>query len=293
MSINRRQFIKLAGLSAVLSVGGITAIDKVKANAQELPSGARATASAAGQIFGQSKPPLTAKRWGMVVDLSKFQTPEDYQKCIDACNRIHNIPDFGEKKDEVKWIWTDTFEHTFPDSNPRDRKEVKDGDELGLFIPEELKEKRFLLLCNHCDNPPCTRVCPTKATWKRESDGIVMMDQHRCIGCRFCMAACPFGARSFNWRDPRPFIKEENLNPEYPTRAIGVVEKCIFCVERLEQGLKPACVEKSNGGLVFGDLDDKNSDVRKLLRTHFSIRRKPQLGTQPSVYYLIGGIKNV
>lgn len=287
MSINRRQFIKLAGLSAVLSVGGITAIDKMKARASELPSGARATASAAGQVFGESKPPLTAKRWGMVVDLSKFETPEDYQKCIDACDQIHNIPDFGEKKDEVKWIWTDTFEHTFPDVNP----DNKQGAEPVQFIPDALKEKPFLLLCNHCDNPPCCRVCPTKATWKRESDGIVMMDQHRCIGCRFCMAACPFGARSFNWRNPRPFIKK--INPEYPTRNIGVVEKCIFCVERLAEGIMPACVEKSNGGLVFGDLDDPNSDVRKLLSTHFSIRRKPELGTQPSVYYLIGGIKNV
>ena len=285
MSINRRQFIKLAGLSAVLSVGGVTAIDKMKANASAFPPGALAEASASGQIFGESKPPLTAKRWGMVVDLAKFETPEDYQKCIDACDHIHNIPDFGEKKDEVKWIWTDTYEHSFPDTNPRDSKEP------GEFIPEALKEKQFLLLCNHCDNPPCCRVCPTKATWKRESDGIVMMDQHRCIGCRFCMAACPFGARSFNWRDPRPFIKD--INPEYPTRAIGVVEKCIFCVERLAQGVQPACVEKSNGGLVFGDLQDPNSDVRKLLSTHFSIRRKPELGTQPSVYYLIGGMKNV
>jgi [DsrC]-trisulfide reductase subunit O len=278
MSINRRQFIKLAGLSAVLSVGGMTAIDKMKANAGELPAGATAESSAAGQIFGSSKTPLTAKRWGMVVDLEKFKTPEDYKKCIDACDYVHNIPDFGEKKDEVKWIWTDTFEHTFPG-------------ELNELIPQAIKEKPFLLLCNHCENPPCVRVCPTQATFKRKSDGIVMMDQHRCIGCRFCMAACPFGARSFNWRDPRPFIK--NVNPEYPTRAIGVVEKCIFCVERLAQGLQPACVEKSDGGLIFGDLEDPNSDVRKILSTRFSIRRKPELGTQPSVYYLIGGVQNV
>ena len=116
------------------------------------------------------------------------------------------------------------------------------------------------------------------------------MDQHRCIGCRFCMAACPFGARSFNWRDPRPFIKEQN--PDYPTRTIGVVEKCTFCFERLAKGLQPACVEKSNGGLIFGDLSDPNSDVRKVLNTHYSIRRKPEIGTQPSVYYIIGGSEN-
>jgi len=268
MSINRRQFIKIAGFSTILGIGGITAIDKMKAGADET--------SAVQQIFG-TPTPLTAKRWGMVVDLSKFKSAEDYQKCIDACDQAHNVPLFPNKKDEVKWIWTDTFEHTFP------------GAENEL-LPEAIKEKNYLLLCNHCQNPPCVRVCPTKATFKRKSDGIVMMDQHRCIGCRFCMAACPFGARSFNWRDPKPFIKQEN--PEYPARGIGVVEKCTFCAERLVRGLKPACVEKSNGGLIFGDLEDPNSEVRQILAKNYSIRRKPELGTQPSVYYLIGGIEN-
>lgn len=204
------------------------------------------------------------------------EDPEDYQKCIDACNNIHNIPDFGNTKDEIKWIWKDSFEAAFPG-------------QLNEYLPEAIKGKPFLLLCNHCENPPCVRVCPTQATFKRK-DGIVMMDQHRCIGCRFCMAACPFGARSFNWRDPRPYIKKENL--EYPTRTIGVVEKCTFCFERLVKGLQPACVEASNGALIFGDLSDPNSEVRKILATRYSIRRKSELGTQPGVYYLIGGNEN-
>jgi Fe-S-cluster-containing dehydrogenase component len=75
---------------------------------------------------------------------------------------------------------------------------------------EEIQHRPFLVLCNHCQNPPCVRACPTQATFKRESDGIVLMDFHRCIGCRFCMAACPYGSRSFNFRDPRPFIEEQN-----------------------------------------------------------------------------------
>jgi molybdopterin-containing oxidoreductase family iron-sulfur binding subunit len=101
------------------------------------------------------------------------------------------------------------------------------------------------------------------------------------------MAGCPFGARSFNFYDPRPYIKEMNM--EYPTRTKGVVEKCTFCFERLAVGLKPACAEASNGAMVFGDLKDPKSEVRELLRTNYSIRRKPELGTLPSVFYIVGG----
>ncbi len=101
------------------------------------------------------------------------------------------------------------------------------------------------------------------------------------------MAACPYGSRSFNWVDPRPYIEE--LAPEYPTRTKGVVEKCTFCSERLEKGEEPACVENSNGALVFGNLNDPDSEVRKILSTHYTMRRKPTLGTMPSVFYVIGG----
>ena len=122
-----------------------------------------------------------------------------------------------------------------------------------------------------------------------------MMDQHRCIGCRFCMAACPYGARSFNWGDPRKAPKELNpdfpANLEYPTRSKGVVEKCTFCAERIAKGQLPACVEAANAvkphTLVFGDLDDPASGIRKTLREHFTIRRKPELGSGPNVYYII------
>jgi Fe-S-cluster-containing dehydrogenase component len=113
-----------------------------------------------------------------------------------------------------------------------------------------------------------------------------MMDYHRCIGCRFCIAACPYGARSFNFRDPRPFIRK--LNPDFPTRSKGVVEKCSFCQERLEVGLLPACVEACKARvLIFGDLDDPDSEVYKVLMERNHIRRKPALGTYPSVFYLV------
>ncbi len=176
-------------------------------------------------------------------------------------------------KNEVKWIWSDDFETAFHSQEFH-------------FIREDLKGKPTLLLCNHCDNPPCTRVCPTQATWKRDSDGIVMMDWHRCIGCRYCVVACPYGSRSFNWKDPRPAI--EDITIDYPTRMRGVVEKCTFCEERLSRGLQPACVEVcKNDEIVFGDLNDPNSKVRQLLTERMAIRRKAGLGTQPEVYYII------
>jgi molybdopterin-containing oxidoreductase family iron-sulfur binding subunit len=99
------------------------------------------------------------------------------------------------------------------------------------------------------------------------------------------MAACPFGSRSFNFRDPRPFITE--TNKAFPTRMKGVVEKCNFCVERLAEGQKPACVEVSDGAIVFGDLYDPDSEVRHLLSENFTIRRKQALGTEPCVYYIV------
>ena len=137
----------------------------------------------------------------------------------------------------------ETFEHSFPGQEHK-------------FMPEDMKHKPFLLLCNHCDNPPCVRVCPTSATSKRK-DGIAMQDMHRCIGCRFCHGCLPFGARSFNYKRPKTCENlQEYMNPTFPTRTIGVVEKCTFCYERLAKGLKPACVEESNGALVFGDIED-------------------------------------
>lgn len=260
MTMNRRKFLKLTAVTTIATAGGISALELFKDSKLE-----------AQGILPLEVKPLTAKRWAMVVDIRKLTKEDNYKKIIEACHLAHNVPDIGNPKDEIKWIWTDTFEHAFPGQEHK-------------YMPEDFKKMPFLLLCNHCDNPPCVRVCPTKATFKRK-DGIVMMDMHRCIGCRFCMAACPFGARSFNWRDPRPFIKE--LNMKFPTRTKGVVEKCNFCEERLAEGKMPVCVEASKGGLIFGDLEDPNSDVRKVLSSHYTIRRKSELGTGPGVYYII------
>jgi len=213
---------------------------------------------------------LAAKRWAMAVDLTKCTA--NCADCIVACHAIHNVPEFGNPKDEVKWIWTEPFASVFPG-------------ESHAYSGEKLQKMRPPVFCNHCENPPCVRVCPTKATFRR-SDGIVMMDYHRCIGCRLCMAACPYGARSMNYRDPRPFTAK--INPDFPTRTKGVVEKCNFCEERLAKGTLPACVEACRQkALTFGDADDPRSDIRRLLETRFSLRRRAHLGTGPQIYYLL------
>ncbi|MDR0433622.1 MAG: 4Fe-4S dicluster domain-containing protein [Gracilibacteraceae bacterium] len=216
---------------------------------------------------------LTAERWGLVIDVDKYNRLAGREKIAAACHRAHNVPAMPETKTEIKWIWEDDFAHSFAEmENP--------------YLSDRIEEMRFPVLCNHCEEPACVKVCPTKATFQRP-DGIVNMDYHRCIGCRFCMAGCPFGARSFNFFDPRPYIAE--VEPNYPTRTGGVVEKCTFCVERLAAGLPPHCVEAAEGAIIFGDLNDPASAARKALAAGFAIRRKVELGTGPCVYYLLGG----
>jgi len=263
MALNRRSFLKAAGLTTLAGLGGHAAMEMLA------PGSLDAAASGSGQVSGYPEA-LHAKRWAMLIDTEKFTTASVYQRCIDACHTTHNVPSIPGKQ-EVKWLWTDSYSHSFTEQ------------QHGL-VPDAIQNQPFLLLCNHCENPPCVRVCPTKATFKRE-DGIVMMDMHRCIGCRYCMAGCPYGARSFNFQDPRPFIA--NVDEHYPTRMKGVVEKCTFCEDRLAKGQMPACVEVSEGALMFGDLDDPDSEVRRTLRERYSLRRKPSLGTNPSVFYLI------
>jgi len=269
MEKSRRDFLKIAGIT-ILGAGAGSLISGVSI------SSANESAHKAGSEFFKNPKALTAKRWGMVVDTRKL-TDEICEKMQNACHRSHNVPDFikkfgkKEKNHEIKWIWETGFENAFP------------GREIE-FPRENLEDLPVVVMCNHCENPPCVRACPTQATFKRE-DGIVMMDYHRCIGCRFCMAACPFGSRSFNFRDPRVAIFDQN--PDFPTRTKGVVEKCNFCAERLAVGKLPLCVEASEGALVFGDLDDPKSDIRKILADNYTIRRKSELGTNPSVFYII------
>ncbi len=265
MAIKRRDFLKLAGLTLLG-----TAIEE---GFREVTGKNKLSASTGERYLAPPKR-LKAKQWAMVIDIEKCKKYKDECDfaCVKACNYAHNIPDIPPPK-EIKWIWPDTFEHAFPEYAENE------------YFIEKFEDAPVLLLCNHCEHPPCVRVCPTEATFKRD-DGIVMMDFHRCIGCRFCMAACPYGARSFNWFKSKEYLK--HYNPEFPARGKGCVEKCLFCYEEIDQGKMPVCVEACPyGALIFGDLYDENSPVVKVLKKRKAIRRKEELTTGPSVFYLI------
>ena len=243
--MKRRDFLKTGGILLI----GTPCVYGVR---MLTPSGSKATTG-----VGSTSVP----KWGMVIDLNKCSS--DCSDCLQACRKENNVPLHGNKKWDIHWI----------------RKvQIKSKD------PSVHTEKSVPLLCNHCDEPPCALVCPVKATFKRE-DGIVIVDQHRCIGRRYCMIACPYNARYFNFKENHTWD-----NKNYPKRSHGVTESCNFCAHLLDQGKIPACVQacqKKNGALFFGDLNDPESEVSQLLRTNNSLRRKPNLGTAPSIFYIV------
>lgn len=205
--------------------------------------------------------PLSGRKWGMVVDLNKCQ--EDCTACLDACRIENNVAFHGDDRWDIHWI-----------------RKVRLENQIG----SETTEKSVILLCNHCENPPCAQVCPVRATYKRE-DGIVIVDHHRCIGCRYCMIACPYNARYFNFKDD-----EDWPNKEHPKRSHGVAEACHLCAHRLDVGKMPACVETCEkigiGALFVGDLNDKNSNVSGLITNNAVKRIREDLATKPKVYYI-------
>jgi len=248
--VSRKEFIKLGAIGTILATAGSRVFSLHATEEQHITSKA-------------------AVRWGMVIDPKKCK--EGCTDCITSCHEAHNVPDHRDKKNEVKWIWKENQQTLFPEK-------VSPYKKNGNNLP-------YITLCNHCDSPSCVRVCPTQATWKRNEDGIVMMDYHRCIGCRFCMAACPYGSRSFNYKNPKSGL--EKINSSYPTRTIGVVEKCNFCSERISDNKEPLCVVNcKEKAIVFGNLNDPESEIRQILEKYPSERRKVELGTGPAVFYL-------
>jgi Fe-S-cluster-containing dehydrogenase component len=203
------------------------------------------------------------------------------RRCVYAC-----VDENNQSRDpQVQWIrvlqmdkeYGVDFEHADPYYQPEQVPE--DGH---FYVP---------VACQHCRNAPCTKVCPTGATWT-EKDGIVVIDYDWCIGCRCCMAACPYGARQFNWRQPN--IPDGQLNPAMHylgnrPRPRGVVEKCTFCIQRVRAGRYPACVEVCPvGARKFGNLLDPDSEIRYIIDHKRVMVLKKELNTMPKFFYFYG-----
>jgi molybdopterin-containing oxidoreductase family iron-sulfur binding subunit len=200
---------------------------------------------------------VTSKtRWGMLIDTSKCASGCD--ACVNACNEEHGLTGHGRPDTDAQWI----------------RK-------VTLKDKQTSKETSLPMLCQHCENPPCADVCPTGASFKR-ADGIVLVDKHICIGCRYCMMACPYKARSFVHEDL------ENQKSHSP-RGKGTVEACNFCVYRVDNGLQPACVEACNQSghqaMLFGDLNDPNSPISQRLASESSTALRADMRLNPGVRY--------
>jgi molybdopterin-containing oxidoreductase family iron-sulfur binding subunit len=205
-----------------------------------------------------------ATRLGMVVDLNRCI---GCWTCAVACKQENNVPQ-GLYYLRVLTVGGDAMDvpaGTFPD----------------LTLAYQTTN------CFHCDNPPCVKACPTQATFKNDN-GIVEIDYDRCIGCRYCMVACPYDNRVFNWRepvqDPAPEVAPVG---NVAARPKGVVEKCTFCTHRVDEGLEPRCVAACpTGARTFGDLADPESEVSRLLRENPTYVVYPERGTEPSVHYI-------
>ncbi len=198
-------------------------------------------------------------RWGMLIDINQI-SEEDTQAAIRACKKEHGIQDHGRPATDSQWI---RMVHV---------KDRQTGHATTLPM-----------MCQHCESPPCTDVCPTGASFKR-ADGIVLVDKHICIGCRYCMMACPYKARSF--------IHEKTTNqlPVAP-RGKGTVESCTLCVHRIDRdGAKaePACAEAVNKGkkaILFGDLNDPGSEISKALNQFGGTQIRADLDLNPGIRY--------
>jgi len=209
---------------------------------------------------------IPGKKFVMVIDLARCKNE---RACMRGCQAAHQLK---------------------PEQHHLNVLEIHDHDNgLTHFMPK---------MCQHCDNPPCVTVCPVDATFKRQ-DGIVLIDNERCIGCRFCIAACPYSARTFNWTEPRDAEKYKdvpyNMELNVPQKK-GTVTKCVFSADCLREGKLPYCVSSCpNGVYYFGDANEdlvtngttmETVRLSKLLKENAAYTLMPELGTKPSVYYL-------
>jgi len=202
------------------------------------------------------EPASSAVRWGMLIDTTKCES--GCNDCVTACSKENGWPE-AKTTTDVQWI------------RKVELKDMRTGRQTSLPMT-----------CQHCAEPPCVEVCPTNASFKR-ADGIVLVDKHRCIGCRYCMMACPYKARSFVHE---PVLDHDSDMP----RGQGTVESCTLCVHRVDKGEQPACVEAcAKGGhraLLFGDLNDQNSEIYLRIRSVTSIQLRADLGLNPGIAFV-------
>ncbi|MFC2114648.1 4Fe-4S dicluster domain-containing protein, partial [Bacteroidota bacterium] len=214
----------------------------------------------------RGKEGIPGKKWVMVIDLSKCRNA---RKCMAACQEAHHL---RPEQHHINTLRMQESEDTAP-----------------YFMPKN---------CFHCDNPPCTKVCPVNATWKRQ-DGIVLINNERCIGCRFCMAACPYSARIFNWQEPLKVEGDDekayDIELNVPQKK-GTISKCLFSADRLREGKLPYCVSSCpNGVYYFGNINEdavtngttgETVKFSELIEKNSGYTVMPELGTKPQVFYL-------
>ena len=258
--ISRRQLLKMGALAAPCLVGAGVIFEWLT------------SATAAAQPISPIAPTYdtAAQRWGFVVDASKCI---GCGKCVVACKTENHVP--VEAGHTRTWIErrTKTASGTVVVDSP-------DGGAEGISgrppTDDTIVESQFVArLCMQCENSPCTQVCPVAATY-RTSDGVILVDETRCIGCGYCVVSCPYGAR---------YLVPAGAST--PAGVGGVADKCTFCYHRITRGLEPACVAVCPvGARKFGDLNDPNSEVSVVLANEPSRVLRPELGTSPRVHYV-------
>lgn len=205
-------------------------------------------------------------RYGMAIDTKRCV---GCNACTTACKMANNVPD------DIFWT----------------RALTRGGDEVdtpaGTF--PNLSMRYYTVGCQHCENPACVKACPVGATYKDPETGIVRQDYDRCIGCRMCMAACPYtGVRSFNWQEPKNQMGFAIGDADAPKHQKHTVEKCTFCYQRTSKGETPACMDLCPArARHWGDLDDPNSEISQIIATRPYEQLLTERGTQPNVYYLV------
>jgi molybdopterin-containing oxidoreductase family iron-sulfur binding subunit len=222
-----------------------------------------------------SAPPIDGVLFGYAFNVTRC---EGYMECVAACVKENNL----DRKSSMQYIRIFEMEHgqlTPEVGNAKFYHQVPVEDHFYMGVQ-----------CNHCQNAPCVKACPTKATWQ-EPDGIVVVDYDWCIGCRYCIAACPYYGRRFNWNDPVVPRDEMTKKQHYlgnRMRGRGQMEKCTFCVQRSRAGRLPACAEACpTGARVFGNLLDPDSEIRFVLKNKKVFRWKEDLGTDPKFWYFV------